>query len=228
VSATSPTITEQVAALQEALPGRLPAEVVQAFAAEQAELDAAGPPRSVTAAGAAMPDGELIDAHGSPTTLARTRAGAPAVVVFYRGAWCPYCNLTLRTYQDQLAPALSQRGVALVAISPQRPDGSLTMQETNALSYHVVSDPGNQIAAALGILTAPNAGTRAAQVQLGLDLTAVNADATTGLPMPTVALVDAGGTLRWIDVHPNYTTRTEPAAILTAVGAHLEAEPSVG
>jgi hypothetical protein len=84
-----------------------------------------------------------------------------------------------------------------------------------------VSDPGNQIAGHLGILTAPNDEARAAQQELGLDLTAVNADGTPTLPMPTVALVADDGTLRWIDVHPNYTTRSEPAAILAAVQSHL-------
>jgi len=81
----------------------------------------------------------------------------------------------------------------------------------------VLSDPGNQIAAKLGILTAPSDGTRAAQLQLGLDLTQVNADATTGLPMPTVLIADADGVIRWIDVHLDYTTRTEPGQILQAI-----------
>jgi hypothetical protein len=69
----------------------------------------------------------------------------------------------------------------------------------------VLSDPGNQIAGQLGILTAPSDGTRAAQLQLGLDLTQVNADGTTGLPIPAVVIADADGVIRWIDVHPDYT-----------------------
>ena len=80
-----------------------------------------------------------------------------------------------------------------------------------------MSDPGNQIAGELGILTAPSDGARAAQLQLGLDLTQVNADGTTTLPMPAVAIVDAKGVIRWIDVHADYTTRTEPAEVLQAL-----------
>ena len=110
-----------------------------------------------------MPDGELLDVQGVPTTLAQVRAGRPAVVVFYRGAWCPYCNLALRTYQAELVPALAARGVELIAVSPQKPDGSLTMAETNKLTFSVVSDPGNQLASALGILSGPEPGALSTQ-----------------------------------------------------------------
>ncbi len=221
MTSTHETIAARVATLQAGMAGKLPADVGAAFAAEQADLQAAGVPAAVPATGSAFPDAELVDATGQPTTVATVAAGRPAVVVFYRGAWCPYCNVALRTYQEQLAPELDHRGIALVAISPQTPDGSLTMQEKNELSYPVLSDPGNRIATALGILTAPSDDVRAAQTALGLDLTAVNADGSTGLPMPTVVLLDADGVLRWIDVHPDYTTRTEPADVLAAADRTL-------
>lgn len=221
MTSTHETIATQVATLQAGMAGRLPADVGAAFAAEQADLQTAGVPAGVLAVGDPFPDAELLDATGEPTSVRAATAGRPAVIVFYRGAWCPYCNLTLRAYQEQLAPELDRRGIALVAISPQKPDGSLTMQETHDLTYAVLSDPGNQIATALGILTGPSTDVRAAQSSLGLDLTAVNADGTTGLPMPTVVLVDAEGAIRWIDVHPDYTTRTEPEDVLAAVDAVL-------
>ncbi len=216
-----PTIADQVGALQAGMATQLPADVAAAFAAEHDALRAAGTPAGVLTAGSPLPDADLLDAHGRPTTVAVTAAGRPAAVVLYRGAWCPYCNLTLRAYQQQLVPELDRRGIALVAVSPQKPDGSLTVQETNELTFAVLSDPGNQLAAALGVLTGPTQDVAAVQGALGLDLTAVNADGTRGLPMPTVALVDRDGTLVWIDVHPDYTTRTEPAEVLRAADAHL-------
>jgi len=178
-----------------------------------------GVPAGVSEPGAVMPDGELLDVHGGATSLAQVRAGRPAVVVFYRGAWCPYCNIALRTYQAELAPALADRGFALIAVSPQKPDGSLTAAETNELSYSVVSDPGNHIASALGIVTEPSAESVAAQGKLGLDLAEQNADGGRRLPMPTTVVVDDTGVIRWIDVHPNYTTRSEVSEILAAVDA---------
>jgi peroxiredoxin len=214
---TTSTIAEQVASLHRASAGQLPAEVAEAFAAEQRDLAAAGHPSGVAEPGSRLPDGELLDVAGEPATLAETLAGKPAVIVFYRGGWCPYCNIALRTYQAQLVPALAERGISLIAISPQAPDGSLSAKESKELTFTVLSDPGNQIAGQLGILTAPSDGTRAAQLQLGLDLTQVNADGTTALPMPTVVIADADGVIRWIDAHLDYTTRTEPGQVLQAV-----------
>jgi peroxiredoxin len=214
---TTSTIAEQVAGYHQALAGQLPAEVAEAFATEQRDLAAAGNPSGVAQPGTRLPDGELLDVAGRPTTLAQNLGGKPAVIVFYRGGWCPYCNITLRTYQVQLVPALAERGIGLVAISPQAPDGSLSTKESKELTFTVLSDPGNQIAGKLGILTAPSDGARAAQLQLGLDLTQVNADGTTGLPMPTVIIADGAGTIRWIDVHRDYTTMAEPGQVLQAV-----------
>ena len=166
-----------------------------------------------------MPDAQLLDVHGAPTTLAEVVRGRVAVVVLYRGAWCPFCNLTLRAYQEDLVPQLSERGIPLLALSPQKPDGSLSMQEKNELSFVVLSDPGNQIATALGVLTTPSDDVRAAQRTLDVDLSEVNADGTHGIPMPTVVIVDGAGIIRWIDVHPDYTTRTEVADIVDALSA---------
>ncbi|GAA3435335.1 peroxiredoxin-like family protein [Kutzneria kofuensis] len=211
------SIADQVEALQQGAMGKMPAELRDRFTEEQAGLDAAGTPSGFAEPGTAMPDGELLDAQGEPTTLAQVTGGKPAVVVFYRGAWCPYCNVALRAYEQELVPELTARGATMVALSPQKPDGSLSMQETNALTYAVVSDPGNQIAGKLGILTAPADGAREAQQALGLDLTTVNADGTTTLPMPTTVVLDADGVIRWIDVHPNYTTRSEVPDILAAL-----------
>jgi peroxiredoxin len=211
------TYSDMVVELREQLVNAAPAEVLEVFAADQRELEAAGVPGSVVAPGTPFPSAELLRVDQTAVSSADVLAGVPTVVVFYRGAWCPYCNIALRTYQQQLVPALQSRGVNLVAISPQTPDGSLSMQQTNELTFTVLSDPGNRIASALGITAAPTEEVRAAQRALGLDLAAVNADGTAALPMPTVAIVDADSALRWIDVHPNYATRTEPQDILAAV-----------
>jgi peroxiredoxin len=213
----SQTIAGQVAELHTAQAGRLPAAVAEAFAAEQRALRGGAAPDHVPGPGTPMPDGQLLGTAGEPTTLGRELAGEPAVVVFYRGAWCPYCNLALRTYQAQLVPELAARGARLVAISPQTPDGSLSTKQAKELTFTVLSDPGNQIASQLGILTGPSDAARAAQLTLGLDLTQVNADGTTGLPMPTVVIVGGDGVIRWLDVHADYTTRTEAAQILAAL-----------
>jgi peroxiredoxin len=196
-----------------------PNEVMGAFVREQADLAARPAPAGVVEVGATLADVELLDPNGSATSLYQALGGRVSVLVFYRGAWCPYCNIALNAYQAELVPELDRRGVRLVAISPQAPDGSLSMQEKNALSFTVLSDPGNQVAKAIGIVTGPSDEARAAQLQLGLDLTTVNADGTTGLPMPTTLIVDGDRVVRWVDVHLDYTTRSEPKEILAALDA---------
>jgi peroxiredoxin len=212
------TISEQTRTLAEAQAAAPANDVMSAFAREQAAL-ASMRPTGVIAAGQTLPNAELLDPHGQPTTLRAVLDGRRGVLVFYRGAWCPYCNIALNAYNAELIDELEQRGAVLVAVSPQTPDGSLSMHEKNELRFAVLSDPGNQLARSVGITTAPSEEARAAQLQLGLDLEAINADGTTSVPMPTTLILEPDLTVRWVDVHPDYTTRTEPAAILEAFEA---------
>jgi peroxiredoxin len=210
-------ITDRVAEMHAAMAKEPPNEVMGAFGREQAAMAAAGVSGGAAKPGTQLADASLLDVHGAPTSLYTAAGDGAAVVVFYRGVWCPYCNIALSVYQQHLLPALTGRGVRLIAISPQAPDGSLSMQEKHGLAFTVLSDPGNSVARGLGILTQPSDEARTAQLELGLDLTAVNADGTIGVPMPTVAILDGGHVLRWIDVHPDYSTRTEPAQVLSAL-----------
>lgn len=218
---TDTTIADRVTTLKQQSAGRLPAQVATTFDAERRRLVAGGIPEGVATPGTAMPDGDVVDASGAPTTLTTVRAGRPAVVVFYRGTWCPYCNLTLRAYQETLVDELDRRGVALVAMSPQKPDGSLSMVEKHDLSYAVLSDPGNVVARQLGIVFTLGEQARRSQTSIGVDLSEINADGTFDLPLATVVVVDAPGTIAWIDVHPDYTTRSEPGRILAVVDEML-------
>lgn len=186
------------------------------FAHEQAQLHDVRVEPAVPV-GDAFPDAALLTATGESATLSDLISDRPAVVVFYRGAWCPYCNVALSVYRRELSGVLARRGVVLLAISPQKPDGSLTMQEKHDLDFPVLSDPGNRVASALGIVTQPSDEALGAQRENGLELTEVNADGSIALPVPTTAIVDDRGRLAWIDVHPDYSTRTEPAEILAAL-----------
>jgi peroxiredoxin len=213
----STTISEQVTAMRAGRPPQAADQPMNPFEAEQHHLAAKGMPDGVIATGSTLSDAELLDPHGILTSLYGALGEGWAVVVFYRGAWCPFCNIALRTYQAELLPVLERQGVALVAISPQKPDGSLTMKEKDELSFAVLSDPGNQVAAKVGILTSPSPDALEAQLSHGLDLREANADGTATLPMPTTLIVDGDHMVRWVDVHPDYTTRSEPEEILAAL-----------
>jgi peroxiredoxin len=161
----------------------------------------------------------LDDAAGQPVSLEQIVASGPAVVVFYRGGWCPYCNLALRIYQRDLLPLLSGFGARLVAISPQSPDQSLSTAEKAELSFTVLSDPGSRLAGRIGIDFQQTDEVLAAQRQLGLDLAQVNAEGVTRLPRPTVLVVDRERVVRFVDVQPDFTARTEVPAVVAALAA---------
>jgi peroxiredoxin len=213
------TIAEQVEEMRASRPPRPAGEPLSPFEQEQGRLAAAGLPGGVLAVGSQLVDVDLLDVDGVPTTLFQSLGDKTAVVVLYRGEWCPFCSIALRTYQAELVPVLEQLEAHLVALSPQRPDGSLSTKEKNSLSFTVLSDPGNQLAHQLGVVTAPSPEALEAQRSHGLDLAERNADGTVGLPMPTVLVVDTNRVVRWIDVHPDYTTRSEPNDIIDALEA---------
>ena len=223
MSTTDQTVADQVARFNEQLAAQAPEEILSVYGAHLADLNREGVPAGVPDPGTPMPDGQLLDVNGSPTTLAEARAGRPAVVITYRGEWCPYCNLWLSAYQQQLVPELKTLGVELIAISPQKPDGSLTMKQKHDLAFTVLSDPGNQISRQLGILNSLRSdAVRTADAALGVDVASTNADDTDDIPMPTAVIVDPEGIIRWIDVHPDFSLRTEPKAILDALGRVLD------
>lgn len=216
---TKTSIREQVGEFNRGFTAQIGSELSAVFDEEQLELQNAGVPVNAVAVGDRLVDAELLGADGQTVNLFSVTAGRPAVLVFYRGAWCPYCNITLRTYERDLRPELDRLGVALIAISPQTPDGSVAIAQSGELNFPVLSDASNAFVRALGIVTEPSASARVAHTELGFDVADSNADATASIPFPTVLIIDADGTVRFADVHVDYTTRTEVPVILQALSA---------
>ncbi|WP_144876986.1 peroxiredoxin-like family protein [Microbacterium sp. 1.5R] len=212
------TIATQVDEFNAGFTAQIGPELSAVFDHEQQALNAAGVPDGVVAVGDRLPAADLTTTAGDSVPLRDVLDGSAAVLVFYRGAWCPYCNITLKSYQRDLLPALTSRGVKLVAVSPQTPTGSEQAITNGDLEFPVLSDPGNVLSRALGIVTEPSADARAAHTRLGFDVADSNADATGDIPFPTVLVVDDAGTVVFADIHVDYTTRTEIADILDAVG----------
>jgi peroxiredoxin len=180
---------------------------VRVFTDEQQAWRDRGEPDGIVRPGDRLEDFALRDPTGSTVTLSELVSEGLAVIVFYRGGWCPYCNLTLRTYQSELLPELSRRRVRLVAISLQTPDASLGTVEKAELAFTVLSDAAAVVARRVGIAYTPEQDLLTQQRELGLDLAEVND--TVDLPIPTVLIVDADRIVRFIDPHPDYATRTE-------------------
>ena len=211
------TIREQSDAMKTAAAEHLPAEVVEVFDQSIRNLLDQGVPADTIKVGDQLESFTLDDASGTPVSLHQILEAGPAVIAFYRGGWCPYCNLALRTYQRELLPQLDTFDARLVAISPQSPDESLSTVEKAVLEFTVLSDPGSRLAQRIGIAFQQADEVLAAQRKLGLDLAQVNAEGSTRLPRPTVLVVDRDRVVRFVDVQPDYTARTEVADIIAAL-----------
>lgn len=136
----------------------------------------------------------------------------PIVVVFYRGAWCPYCNLTLAAWQDELE-TIQGLGGQLVAISPQLPDFSLDSKQKNELSFPVLSDVGNTVADVFGVTT--QVTPEIIKLWEGrIDLEQHNGDASAKLPLPATYLIGTDGKIHFAHAHADYRVRAEPADVI--------------
>ena len=172
-------------------------------------------------AGDTFPGVMLTDQLGRPIDLAELMVEGPLVVTFYRGGWCPYCNLELRAYQKAL-PAIERLGARLIAVSPETPDNVLTTAEKNDLAYTVLSDDRGRLADALGIRFELSAAVKDYFVKAGHDLPARNGDDRWSLPMPATYVVERGGRIALAFVDPDYRSRLEPAAAVAALRSLLD------
>jgi len=221
----SVTIGEQSEQFKAAAADHLPPDVLDVFDRNIHGFLREGVPAGAIGTGDSLGSFTLDDANENPVTLDQLVANGPAVIVFYRGGWCPYCNLALRTYQRELLPELDSFDARLVAISPQSPDQSLSTVEKAELDFTVLSDPGSRLARRIGISFQQSEDVLEAQRKLGLDLAQVNAEGSIDLPRPTVLIVDQEHTVRFVDVQPDYTARTEVADILRALSGMATDQP---
>ena len=179
---------------------------------------ASGLADSALTVGDAAPTFSLPNASGETVALSDVLASGPVILTFYRGGWCPYCNLELRAYQA-LLPEIEAAGATLVAVSPQTPDASLTTQEKKDLTFTVLSDEGNAVARQFGLVHTLPADLVAAYDQFGLDVAGSNGDASGDLPLPATYVIDPDGTIRYAFVDADYTKRAEPSEVLASLQA---------
>jgi peroxiredoxin len=195
---------------------KVPAEVPATMARADAELAVQQVTRSALKAGDTAPDFTLPDAAGRPVSLYETLGRGPVILIFYRGGWCPYCNLQLRAYQ-RLLPSIHEAGGQLLAVSPQSPDASLSTRERNELAYPVLSDVRNEATRAFGVLYTLPDYLRRLYTELGHGLEGINASREPVLPVPATHVIDPSRRIVASHVEIDYRTRMEPQAALDAL-----------
>ncbi len=211
------TIASQIDEFTSIFKAQVGPALAAVFAREQEDLRRAGVPAGIARVGDALPDAQLYDVAGQRVRLAAVLGAAAAIIVFYRGSWCPYCSIALKTYQRELLPVVEAFGTRLIAISPQAPDISVKAARDAGLVLALYSDEGNALAAQLGIVTTPSSESMRARAALGMDVAGSNMDRTEAVPFPAVVVADATGTIRLMDVRVDYTTRTETCDIIDAL-----------
>jgi peroxiredoxin len=212
------TLKEELDARRDEFMKTAPADRAAAFQRGVEELAASGIGARAVKQGDLAPDFTLANARGAKVALAALLARGPVVLTFYRGGWCPYCNLQLRAYQRAL-PELAAAGASLVAIAPEQPDATLSTAEKNALAFEVLSDADGQVGAAYRLYFDLSPELKALYAASGNDLSKKNADGQWHLPIPATYVIGTDGRVAaaWIDVE--YRNRAAPDEIVAAVRA---------
>ena len=204
---------KELGAVAQMVREKTPPHVMPTIEATTKRLKESGLEEHALQTGQTMPDFELPDATGEIIRSAQLRSQGPLLIMFYRGGWCPFCNLALRAFQERNAE-IKTRGVTLLAISPQTPDHSLTLQEKHSLQFSVLSDAGNKVARQFGIVFALDPGLKTVQEQFGVDIPAYNGDRTFELPVPATFLVSTDGKVLKSYVEADYMQRLDPETAL--------------
>ena len=166
--------------------------------------------------GTQAPESRLPDVKGDLVSLTNLLRDGPVVVTFYRGGWCPYCNIQLRAYQAVL-PQMADLGARLVAISQQLPEQSLSTAQADELTICVLSDLGNQAARRFGLVYTLPEELRAALRSNNKALPGINGDESSGLPVPATYVIARDGRIALAYIEVDYRKRFEPEALLNAL-----------
>lgn len=212
------TLASQLSAVAEGVNKNAPAPVVAAIKESIAQIKSTFDKSTAIQPGATLPSFKLSNAVGKEITSESLLAKGPLLITFYRGEWCPFCNLALRSLQLHL-DEFKAKGVTVVAISPELPNTSLSTTEKNELKFEVLSDVGNKLARQLGIVWDQPKPVQVVFDAFSVDLKARNGDDSMAVPVPTTLLVDAKGVVRNIHSSPDYMERLETTTALEWVNA---------
>jgi peroxiredoxin len=216
-----PIIMESLMSLQDKLDAfkadfegsKAPPDVVAVMRKATADLIASGQAERALKAGMKAPDFALPDAHSGTVRLAELLKKGPLVVTFYRGVWCPYCNMDLQSIEER-ANEIRALGASLVAISPQTAPNRRKSERENELSFPILSDHGNALADQFGLRFRLPDELIAVYKGFGNDLAIGNGEDSWTLPMPARYVIATDGTIAYAEVNADYTRRPDPSDLL--------------
>lgn len=193
---------------------KVPAPVREKFAEGIEAVEKSGITKSAKQVGDQAPGFDLKDPLGRQVSLESLLKKGPVVLTWYRGGWCPYCNITLAAYQERLAD-IKAAGATLVALTPELPDKSLSTKEKNKLEFPVLTDLNHEVARKYGLVF--KLTPEVEELYKGFfDLSAYNGEEAGDeeLPLAATYIIDRTGQIRWSFLEANYRKRAEPARIV--------------
>ncbi|WP_079476282.1 peroxiredoxin-like family protein [Marinococcus halophilus] len=206
------SLQEDISKYKEQFKQNAPEEKQRLMAQATKELEASGVAQGLQV-GDEVPELELPDATGTTVSLSDKLSEGPVILTFYRGGWCPYCNLELNAYQRELK-AVQEAGATLIAVSPETPDASLSTKEKNELEFTVLSDEGNHAAKRFDLVFPMPDYLIEVYQQSGLDVAGHNGNEDWELPKPATFVIDPSGKIVFAEVDSDYTKRTEPSKVV--------------
>ena len=220
----STTLSQQLEEYRAGWMLRVPADRRAAMERHIAYLSETGIGKNAKQVGDLAPAIVLPDVHGRAFDVATLLAKGPVVVTFYRGGWCPYCNLELKAYQDVL-PCIVAAGASLVAISPEKPDDSVSTAEKNGLTFAVLSDVGQKVGKAFGLVYAFTDELRTVYDGFKLNIPEKNgAPDDWALPLSATFVIGSDGRILFADTGVDYRHRTDPLDVLQVLERRIAAE----
>ena len=210
------TLNQELANFREQFLGQVDSATVEKMSQATNDLKQSGIEDTSLQAGSKAINFGLPNATGKTVDLQGLLKQGAVVLAFYRGGWCPYCNLELKALQNAL-PEIKALGANLVAVSPQTPDNSLSTAEKNELTFEVLSDVGNKVAKEYGLVFTLPESLRPIYEKFGIDITAHNGDQTFELPVAATYVINTDGTIAHGFIDADYTQRLDPTEIVTAL-----------
>ena len=207
------SLFEQIQELQREFMKQVPEEVAKVMQGATEKLVQSGIEQRSLKVGEKIPPFTLPNATGEMISSETLLARGPLVIDFYRGGWCPYCNLELKALQDALTDIEAQ-GAQLVAISPNIPDESLNSIEKHALAYEVLSDIKNNVARQFGLVYVLDERLQGIYKEFGIDIPAMNNDESYEIPIPATYVIDKEGIVVSAFAEADYTKREEPSKVI--------------
>jgi len=218
-----PTLKERLEALKAKFQETAAPEIAQAYQQGIDELAQSGIVDKAKKVGEQAPMFELPNVAGQPVKLEDLLKQGPVVLVWYRGAWCPYCNVQLQALQEAL-PRITEQGARVLALSPQKPEHSAKAVQESKLGFELLADAGNKTAKQYGIAyKLPDVVAQHLTQQV--DFNAYNGDASNELPLSATYIIDGGGVIRYAFLNADFRLRAEPADIVAALKTLKETPP---